>query len=161
MQTEFFHRDLTRIFPWISPRTLIYWVERGLVQPSIENASGRGSARRYSYSNLIEIAFINELLSIGLPFSKIQRIVKTKEYREIIENHRWDSVFWEYMRVVPARASKDRGAPHEFGVNFSTRKEFKEYWGKYLFGSHFTSSVIIVSFSALEHFVREHIQKIS
>ena len=56
MEYEFTHGDLRKIFPWIKSRTLIYWVERGLFKPDITEASGRGTTRKYSYKNLIEIA---------------------------------------------------------------------------------------------------------
>ena len=102
MKNEFVHKDLKKIFPWISPRTLIYWVERGLVKPSFADASGRGSSRRYSYTNLIEIAFIGELLRRGLPFTEIKRILDTEEYKKIIDKEKWDSVYWYSQEIIAA-----------------------------------------------------------
>ena len=76
---EFVHKEVLKIFPWIKPRTLISWSERGLIQPEYKEASGRGTRRRYSYQNLIEIGFISELLDYGIPFNMIRIFIQDQE----------------------------------------------------------------------------------
>ena len=173
MKTEFIHRDLIKIFPWISPRTLIYWVERGLLRPTFEDASGRGSSRKYSYKNLMEIASISELLRRGLPFAAIKRIIKSKEYGDIIENEKWDQIFWEEQEIVSAPVPMDKEPPYStrcFSVNIH---DFVKSKSAYLFGSppkkkdkgytypiFGTSSIIMISFHGLNNFVQEQVKKL-
>lgn len=76
---EFVHREVLKIFPWIKSRTLISWSERGLIKPEFEDASGRGTRRRYSYQNLIEIGFVSELLNYGIPFSMISNFIEQEK----------------------------------------------------------------------------------
>jgi DNA-binding transcriptional MerR regulator len=72
LKKQFVHKEILKIFPWIKPRTLISWSERGLITPEFEDASGRGTRRKYSYRNLIKIGFVDELLKYGIPFSTIR-----------------------------------------------------------------------------------------
>jgi len=76
LKKQFVHKEVLKIFPWIKPRTLISWSERGLVTPELEDASGRGTKRKYSYKNLIEIGFVCELLEYGIPFSTIKEFLE-------------------------------------------------------------------------------------
>jgi len=71
MHQKFTHKEIKKIFPWIKTRTLISWSERGLVVPEFVDAQGRGTKRLFSYDNLLEIAFADELLSRGITFSQI------------------------------------------------------------------------------------------
>lgn len=93
MKSQFQHKDLLRLFPTIKPRTLISWTERGLIKPEFEDASGRGSSRRYSYKNLIEIAFMRDLLKFGIPFSVLKNIADSSEFKTTMSRHKWGSVF--------------------------------------------------------------------
>ena len=90
-QTEFTHKEVLKVFPDINARTLISWSERGLVKPEVEDASGRGTKRRYSYKNLIEVGFVQELLSYKLPFSLIQNFIMGLSHA--IEEYGFDLVF--------------------------------------------------------------------
>jgi len=89
--SEFTHKDIVKIFPWLKPRTLISWSERGLIKPTFEDASGRGSRRRYSYKNLLEISFANELLQYGIHFHTIRMLIG--EFRNLIEHEDFNRVF--------------------------------------------------------------------
>ena len=73
---QFVHKEVLKIFPWIKPRTLISWSERGLITPEFEDASGRGTRRKYSYKNLIEIGFVDELLKYGIPFFTVREFLE-------------------------------------------------------------------------------------
>lgn len=93
MNTTFNHSDILKVFPGIKARTLISWSERGLIRP-LQKASGRGSSRVYSYTNLIEIAILNELLQYGIPFAHIMLVMRGKEMRGLLKDEQWDSIFW-------------------------------------------------------------------
>jgi DNA-binding transcriptional MerR regulator len=171
MQQEFVLKDLKGIFPWVSPRTLIYWSERDLLQPELQDSSGKGSTRRYSYRNLIEISFISELLRRGLPFAKIKLIINSKKYKEIIQKKKWDKIFWESQQIVSASVPMDREAAYAIEFNFTSIEDFKKKGGEYLFGGrvkgkkgHYSillnSSILIISFHALDAFVRKQIERV-
>jgi DNA-binding transcriptional MerR regulator len=99
MNSVFLHRNLIKIFPYVKPRTIISWTERGLLKPDYEDASGKGSSRRYSYRNLLEIAFISELFSYGLPFSMVKNIVDSTQYKEVISSENQEKVLWVEQTV--------------------------------------------------------------
>jgi len=50
---------------------LIYLCEKGVVQPDLEDAKGRGSSRRFSARNLLEFAVALRLRELELPASII------------------------------------------------------------------------------------------
>ena len=93
MKNQFSHTDTLKIFPNVKVRTLISWSERGLIKP-LQDASGRGSARAYSYTNLIEIGIINELLQYGIPFTNIQLSMRSANMKNLLKNKAWDMIFW-------------------------------------------------------------------
>lgn len=53
---------------------LIYLCEKGVVQPDLEDAKGRGSSRRFSARNLLEFAVALRLRALELPASVIGAI---------------------------------------------------------------------------------------
>jgi DNA-binding transcriptional MerR regulator len=64
----------------ISQRCLDYWDERGIVTPSVESASGKGSERRYSYDDLLKLAVVKRLRQAGLSLQRIRKgIVKLRK----------------------------------------------------------------------------------
>src|SRR3974377_1865027 len=50
----------------ITYRQLDYWARTGLLRPSIADATGSGSKRRYSYGDVLELKVIKRLLAAGL-----------------------------------------------------------------------------------------------
>src|SRR4051812_7545307 len=50
----------------ITYRQLDYWARTDLVRPSLADASGSGSRRRYSYRDLLELRMIKNLLDAGI-----------------------------------------------------------------------------------------------
>src|SRR5688572_17908942 len=50
----------------ITYRQLDYWARTHLIRPSITDAKGSGSQRRYSYSDLLELKVIKQLLDAGV-----------------------------------------------------------------------------------------------
>jgi hypothetical protein len=54
---------------------LIYLCEKGVVEPDVEDAEGRGSSRRFSNRNLLEFAVALRLRDLELPATVIAAIV--------------------------------------------------------------------------------------
>src|SRR4051812_46358980 len=50
----------------ITYRQLDYWARTDLIRPSIADAKGSGTQRRYSYSDLVELKVIKSLLDAGV-----------------------------------------------------------------------------------------------
>ncbi len=60
----------------ISYRQLDYWARTGLLQPSVAAASGSGSRRVYSYSDVLELKVIKQLLDAGVSLQSARRAVE-------------------------------------------------------------------------------------
>jgi DNA-binding transcriptional MerR regulator len=58
----------------ISYRQLDYWARTDLVRPSLVEASGSGSRRRYSYRDLLELKVIKQLLDAGLKLESVRDV---------------------------------------------------------------------------------------
>src|SRR5438067_289402 len=50
----------------ISYRQLDYWARTDLIRPSLADAAGSGTQRRYSYRDLVELKVIKSLLDAGV-----------------------------------------------------------------------------------------------
>ena len=59
----------------ISYRQLDYWARTGLLRPSLAEARGSGTKRRYSYRDVIEIKVIKQLLDAGISLQSARRAV--------------------------------------------------------------------------------------
>jgi DNA-binding transcriptional MerR regulator len=60
----------------ISYRQLDYWARTGLLQPSVAAAKGSGSRRVYSYSDVLELKVIKQLLDAGVSLQSARRAVE-------------------------------------------------------------------------------------
>ena len=60
----------------ISYRQLDYWARTGLLQPSVATAKGSGSRRVYSYSDVLELKVIKQLLDAGVSLQSARRAVE-------------------------------------------------------------------------------------
>ncbi len=60
----------------ITYRQLDYWARTDLLRPSITDASGSGSQRRYSYGDLLELKVIKRLLDAGLKLQQARQAVE-------------------------------------------------------------------------------------
>ncbi len=58
----------------ISYRQLDYWARTDLIRPSLSDASGSGSRRRYSYSDLLELKTIKKLLDAGIKLEQVRKV---------------------------------------------------------------------------------------
>ena len=56
----------------ITYRQLDYWARTDLVRPSISDAKGSGSRRRYSYQDLLELKVIKTLLDAGIRLEMVR-----------------------------------------------------------------------------------------
>jgi DNA-binding transcriptional MerR regulator len=56
----------------ISYRQLDYWARTDLIRPSLTDASGSGSRRRYSYRDLLELKVIKKLLDAGIKLESVR-----------------------------------------------------------------------------------------
>ncbi|HEY9558886.1 MAG TPA: MerR family transcriptional regulator [Acidimicrobiales bacterium] len=61
----------------ITYRQLDYWARTDLIRPSLADAKGSGSRRRYSYRDLIELKLIKTLLDAG---QRLERIRQAFDY---------------------------------------------------------------------------------
>jgi len=104
-KNEYHHRDILKIFPEIKARSLIHWAEIGVITP-LSEPENRGGKRVYSYQNLIEIAFIRQLLKHDLSLKEVKRIVGKKKFRDVINTGNYDLVFVYTVRLGGARSSK-------------------------------------------------------
>jgi len=58
----------------ISYRQLDYWARTDLIRPSLSDASGSGSRRRYSYNDLLELKAIKKLLDAGIKLEQVRNV---------------------------------------------------------------------------------------
>ncbi len=60
----------------ITYRQLDYWARTDLVRPSVADASGSGSRRRYSYRDLLELRAIRSLLDAGIKLESVREVFR-------------------------------------------------------------------------------------
>ncbi len=58
----------------ITYRQLDYWARTNLIRPSLSDASGSGSRRRYSYTDLLELRVIKTLLDAGIKLESVREV---------------------------------------------------------------------------------------
>ncbi len=56
----------------ITYRQLDYWARTDLIRPSLADAKGSGSRRRYSYRDLLELKLVKTLLDDGIKLESIR-----------------------------------------------------------------------------------------
>lgn len=56
----------------ITYRQLDYWARTDLVRPSLADAKGSGSRRRYSYRDLLELKLIKTMLDSGIKLERVR-----------------------------------------------------------------------------------------
>lgn len=60
----------------ITYRQLDYWARTDLIRPSLQEASGSGSQRLYSFPDLVQLKVIKRLLDAGMSLKKIRSAVE-------------------------------------------------------------------------------------
>ncbi len=58
----------------ITYRQLDYWARTDLVKPSMAEATGSGSRRKYSYRDLLELKVIKSLLDAGIRLEQVRKV---------------------------------------------------------------------------------------
>ena len=58
----------------ITYRQLDYWARTDLIRPSLTDASGSGSRRKYSYRNLLELKVVKNLLDSGIRLEQVREV---------------------------------------------------------------------------------------
>jgi DNA-binding transcriptional MerR regulator len=60
----------------ITYRQLDYWARTDLVRPSVADAKGSGSQRRYGYRDLLELKVIKNLLDAGVSLQSARKAIE-------------------------------------------------------------------------------------
>ena len=60
----------------ITYRQLDYWARTDLIRPSIADARGSGTQRRYSYRDLVELKVIKGLLDAGVSLQSARKAIR-------------------------------------------------------------------------------------
>ena len=60
----------------ITYRQLDYWARTNLIRPSIADARGSGTQRRYSYQDLVELKVIKSLLDAGVSLQSARKAIE-------------------------------------------------------------------------------------
>jgi len=58
----------------ITYRQLDYWARTDLIRPSVNDASGSGTRRAYSYQDLLELKVIKTLLDSGIRLEQVRQV---------------------------------------------------------------------------------------
>lgn len=62
-------------FVGITYRQLDYWARTGLVEPSVKPAVGSGSQRQYSFTDIVHLKIIKNLLDAGVSLQQTRRAI--------------------------------------------------------------------------------------
>ncbi len=94
-----------------SLRQLQYWRDKGVVVPTIEG-SGTGRSIYYSQSDLVQLAIMEYLLSVGLSFAiaswGLKELIKTDvDYANPETNKRW-MLCWDEKKLSLVLENFDR-----------------------------------------------------
>jgi DNA-binding transcriptional MerR regulator len=60
----------------LTPRQLDHWARRGFLCPSLQEAAGYGSARRYSFTDIVKLRVAARLRGSGVSLPRIRRCVE-------------------------------------------------------------------------------------
>jgi DNA-binding transcriptional MerR regulator len=60
----------------ITYRQLDYWARTNLIRPSVADAQGSGSQRRYSYRDLVDLKVIKSLLDAGVSLKQARTAIE-------------------------------------------------------------------------------------
>ncbi|MFN2586564.1 MAG: MerR family transcriptional regulator [Actinomycetota bacterium] len=59
----------------ITYRQLDYWTRTGLIEPSIQPATGSGTQRLYSFNDLLQLKVIKSLIDAGASLQKVRQAI--------------------------------------------------------------------------------------
>lgn len=72
--TEGYSGKSTAEIVGITYRQLDYWARTDLIRPSLTDASGSGSRRRYTYRDLLELKVVKNLLDAGIRLEQVREV---------------------------------------------------------------------------------------
>ena len=97
-------------FVGITYRQLDYWARTELLRPSLQEASGSGSQRMYSFTDLVQLKVIKRLLDAGMSLKKIRSAVEILRTQLASTQH-----------IAPTRLSTCSGAVRACSASQSDR----------------------------------------
>jgi len=56
-------------------RQISYWAKKGIIVPSVQQAHGSGTRRRYSFDDLLQLRFVRQLMNHGWSLQKIREAI--------------------------------------------------------------------------------------
>ncbi len=69
---QYFNSKTVSSIVEVSLRQIQYWDEQGFISPTIQQATGRGSKRLYSFSDLVKLKVVKNLSDHGLSLQGIR-----------------------------------------------------------------------------------------
>jgi DNA-binding transcriptional MerR regulator len=63
----------------LTPRQIDHWDRQGFLKPSIQRAKGYGSARRYSFADVVRLKVAARLRAAGVGLARIRRCAEALE----------------------------------------------------------------------------------
>lgn len=63
----------------LTPRQIDHWDRQGFLKPSIQRAKGYGSARRYSFADVVRLRVAARLRAAGVGLARIRRCAEALE----------------------------------------------------------------------------------
>lgn len=67
-----------------SERQIAYWAKQGIIVPSVQQAHGSGTRRRYSIDDLLQLRFVRRLKDHGWSVQKIREAIN--KVREVMDD---------------------------------------------------------------------------
>ncbi len=67
-----------------SVRQIAYWAKQGIIMPSVQQARGSGTRRRYNFDDLLQLRFIRQLRHHGWSVQKIREAIN--KLREVMDD---------------------------------------------------------------------------
>jgi DNA-binding transcriptional MerR regulator len=162
-------RELSRIFPDVPNKTLIFWAREGLVEWVAERRDARGIARLYNRWNLFQVALVRELAGLGISIRFIRLLMGAfkdfpperhhsydeegnKIYEKCLRSEHFSSEEGLKYKLVILRNLDDRGWQEP--VMSFTGKLTEDDPTTEIFRSDMESgTIIIISLSAIYYFV--------
>lgn len=89
MKTDWTKSEVAEIVG-LTPRTIQYYTDEGIIVPGKYAPVGRGTTRKYNAKNLVEFAVVSELSRCGIPLSDIKHVMHSGRLRESAGGDPWD-----------------------------------------------------------------------
>jgi DNA-binding transcriptional MerR regulator len=76
LQSSFSTAEVAKL-TGLTARQLDWWDRRGFLRPSVVPASGYGSRRRYSFTDVVKLRLASRLRAAGFGLPQVRRVVET------------------------------------------------------------------------------------